>query len=131
METRENERRMEQAKESLLARVDELGRRVKEAKQKFDIKAHITAHPLAAVGAALALGALLGIPGSGSSSRDSDAQRGLGGAALAGIAGLLIRIAKDVAVRQLTGAAKDWLGGQEHEADASRDPSVEALLQRS
>ncbi|MEJ7596522.1 MAG: hypothetical protein WKG01_01325 [Kofleriaceae bacterium] len=105
---------------------------MKEAKQKFDIKAHISSHPLVAVGAALALGALLGIPGSdGSPSHDSETKRGLGGAAMAGIAGLLIRIAKDVAVRQLTGVAKDWMGGQEHGADASRDPSVEALLQRS
>ena len=106
---------------------------MKEAKQKFDVKAHITAHPLAAVGAALALGALLGIPGGGGkSSDDSTAGRGLGGALLAGIAGLAIRIAKDVAVRQLTGVAKDWLGqDQESEGDVVRDPSVEAFLQRS
>ena len=65
MQVTEDDRRVEQAKESLMARVDELGRRFKEAREKLDIKSHIEAHPLIAVGAALALGALIGIPGGG------------------------------------------------------------------
>jgi hypothetical protein len=132
MQIAEDDRRVERAKESLMARVDELGRRFKEAREKFDVKAHISAHPLIAVGAAFALGALIGIPGGSRRSApatEDQVQRGVGALITAGIAGIAIRVAKDFAVRQLAGVAKNWWDKQgESEVVASRDPSVEAFL---
>ena len=131
MQVTEDDRRVEQAKESLMARVDELGRRFKEAREKLDIKSHIEAHPLIAVGAALALGALIGIPGGGRRSTPAadDVERGVGAVIAAGLAGIAIRVAKDFAIRHLAGVAKDWWDKQgESEVTASRDPSVEAFL---
>ena len=132
MHTAEDERKVERAKESLMARVDELGRRIKDAREKFDIKAHIAAHPLIAVGAAFALGALVGIPGGkrrSSSGTDDQVRRSVGAVVATGIAGIAIRIAKDFAVRQLAGVAKNWWENQgTSEVTSSRDPSVEAFL---
>lgn len=132
MHTAEDERKVERAKESLMARVDELGRRIKDARDKFDIKAHIAAHPLIAVGAAFALGALVGIPGGSrrsSAGPDDQVRRSVGAVVATGIAGIAIRIAKDFAVRQLAGVAKNWWENQgTSEVTASRDPSVEAFL---
>ena len=134
MHTAEDDRKVERAKESLMARVDELGRRIKDAREKFDIKAHIAAHPLLAVGAAFALGALVGIPGgrrrtSSGSGSDEQVRRSVGAVVATGIAGIAIRVAKDFAVRHLAGVAKTWWDDHSApEVTASRDPSVEAFL---
>ena len=134
MQTTEDDRKVERAKESLMARVDELGRRIKDAREKFDIKAHIAAHPLIAVGAAFALGALVGIPGgsrrsSSGSGTDEHVKRSVGAVIATGIAGIAMRIAKDYAARHLAGVAKNWWDNQgTSEVTASRDPSVEAFL---
>jgi hypothetical protein len=40
------DRRVEDAKASLMARVEELARRFKDARDKFDVRAHIETHPL-------------------------------------------------------------------------------------
>ena len=131
MQIAEDDRRVERAKESLMARVDELGRRFKEAREKFDIAAHISAHPLIAAGAAFALGAMVGIPRGSrpAPEMDGQVQRSVGAVITAAIAGIAIRVAKDFAVRQLAGVAKNWWDNQgESEVTASRDPSVEAFL---
>lgn len=51
------------AKASLMARMEELGKRFQHAKRKLDIEAHIASHPLVAAGIALAAGLLLGSHG--------------------------------------------------------------------
>ena len=130
MQTTEDDRRMAQIKASLLARVDELGRRIKDARDKFDIKAHIASHPLVAMSVAAAVGALLGLrAGERSAPSSEDVERSMGAAAMAALAGIAIRVAKDLAVRQLVGATKSWIDGQDSQTEASRDPSVEAFLQ--
>jgi ElaB/YqjD/DUF883 family membrane-anchored ribosome-binding protein len=84
------DRRIEEAKASLVERLDELARRLREARRKVDVPAHIAAHPFIAVGAAFALGALLG-------SRRKRvrhpvaAERGIGGALVAALRALAMK----------------------------------------
>jgi hypothetical protein len=101
------DRHIEDARASLVAHLGELGRRFRAAREQLDVPAHITAHPLAAVGAALALGALLGFRG-GSKRKHDDESRSLGRAALAGLVALGVRAAKDVAMRRFTDVAQEW-----------------------
>ncbi len=65
METQiDDEAEMARAKESLMARMDELGKRFQSAKHALDLEAHIAAHPIVSAGIALAAGMLLGSHGS-------------------------------------------------------------------
>lgn len=105
------DRRVEQARESLAARAEELGRRLHDMKTKLDIKGHIAAHPHAAVGIAFALGALLGFPGRHAKAPipgEKDVKSGLLGAAMATLGTLVFQLAKSVAFHQLSTQAKDW-----------------------
>lgn len=110
----ETERHIEEARASLMAHVGELGRRFKAARERFDLPAHIAAHPIAAAGAALALGALLGM--GGRRSHDGGNGGGLGRALFAGLGALAIRFAKDYAIGEATDAAKRWLDGDDDDA---------------
>ena len=135
--TQDPDRRVEEARASLLAHVEELGRRIQAAKEKLDIKAHIAAHPKLAVGIAFAAGALLGFPGKRSSSKSSSAvptkgevKSGLLGAAMATLGSLAFALAKNVAFHQLSGQAKTWWDknyGMQAEASHTRD--VESFLE--
>ena len=137
----QTERRVEEAKASLIANAEELGRRFKEAKDKMDIPARIAEHPWIAVGATLAVGALLGLVGGGPRSQvvmrsgvdtEADVKRGLlamGGAALGT---LVVQFAKDFAVRQLVNHASHWMDQRDrmspNEAPASRMPETESFF---
>lgn len=127
----EADRRIDQAKESLKTRVDELGRRFKDMKNKVDIEAQIVAHPLPAVGIALVLGAMVGYRRR--SSQTEQAKRaGISGAIIGGVSALVMRMLKDAALGQLSGAAKTWFDRQQDqptERGASRDPAMEAFLE--
>lgn len=131
------DRRVEQARESLAARAEELGRRIQEVRDKLDIKGHIAAHPRAAVGIAFALGMLLGIPGRHARSKlpieKHEMKSGLVGAAMATLGTLAFQLAKSVAFHQLSGQAKTWWDRRTNDgatdATASRTPDVEAFLQ--
>lgn len=135
METIEDpDRRVEEARESLLARVEELGRRIQEAKDKIDIRAHIAANPRVAVGIAFALGALLGLPGkrarTSAPSTKAEVKSGLLGAAVATIGSLAFALAKSVAFHQLSSEAKNWWDRKYGvEAGASRTRDVESFLE--
>lgn len=134
--TEDPDRRAEEARASLLARVEELGHRLQDAKEKLDISAHIAAHPRAAVGIAFALGALLGIPGKRSKppalpTEAAEARAGLVGAAVATIGALVFQLAKSIAFHQLSEQARDWWDRRrtEAEVEASRTRSAEAFLE--
>jgi hypothetical protein len=101
------ERHIEDARASLVEHLGELGRRFRAARAQLDVPAHIVTHPLASVGAAFALGALLGMRG-GSKRDHGEARSGLGRAALAGVAALAVRLVKEVAMRGVTEAARGW-----------------------
>ena len=102
--------RVEVARESLRAHAEELGRRIGDAKEMLDIPAKIAAHPRLAFGIALLAGALLGFPGKRAKAGipGGDAKTGLLGAAMATLGSLAFQLAKNVAVHQLSGQAKDW-----------------------
>jgi len=111
------DRLVEHAKESLMSRVEELSRRFRDAKNKFDVEAQIVAHPLPAIGIAFAIGAAFAL--AGSRKHAPEAQRGLGGMVIAGLGALAMRMLKDVALSQLSGAAKTWLDGNASDAEGS------------
>lgn len=137
------DRRVEEAKASMFARMEELARRIEDARRKFDVKAHIAAHPRAAVGIAFAIGALLAIPGSGSGRRSSvpagkaEVKSGLIGALTATIGTLAFGFIKNAAMRELGDVARDWwvrrqaeaggVGANEVKASQTRD--VESFLE--
>jgi hypothetical protein len=140
--TKDPDVRVEEARESMLNRVEELGRRIQGAKAKLDVPAHIAAHPWLGVGIAFAAGVLLGFPGkrtkTSAVSSKGEAKSGLMGAAIATIGSLAFQLAKNVAFHQLSGEAKNWWdrkygvgssGLGNTEADVSRTRDIEAFLE--
>ncbi len=131
----ESDRDIDDARASLIARVDELGRRIQDARHKLDLPAHIAAHPKVAVGAAFALGALLGLAGGrshrqGTSTGTSEGtRRGIGGFVTAALGALIMRAVKDFALGQVSHAAKGWLDPQGPQQPASGRRDVEPFLE--
>lgn len=131
------DRRVEEARASLLARVEEIARRVHDAREKLDIRAKIIAHPWPAVGIAFAAGALLALPKRSSKSRPiraaearGEVKGGIVGATVAMIGTLAFTLAKNVAMHHLSGMARDWWDQRSQmEADASRTRDVESFLE--
>jgi len=125
------DRQIEDARASLVEHIGELGRRFKVARARLDISAQIAARPLLAVGAALALGALLGLRG-GSRREREPGEGGLGSAVMAGLAALAVRAAKELAMRGATEAARHWWEQHQQasasEARTSYDPHMEPFL---
>ena len=114
------ERQIEAARAKLVAHLGELGRRLKAARARLDIPAQIADRPLAAVGAAFAVGALLGLRASGRR-RQVRAPRegGLGRAVLAGLGALTLRVAKELALRGAAQAGRTWWEQQQQQAPMS------------
>lgn len=118
--------RLDEARASLIARIEELGRRMHAVRARLDISAHIAAHPLAAVGAAAAVGALLGLRRR--AARRSDAvERSFAGAVVAGVGALALRVAKEIAFKEVADAARGWWSSRE--AAASHDPQMEMYFE--
>lgn len=131
------DRQIEDARASLVAHLGELSRRLKVARARLDVPAQIAAHPLAAVGVALAAGALLGLSGGRRRARATEPGEareggGLGRAALAGLGAIALRVAKELALRGAAKAARSWWEQQEQahasEARTSYDPHMEPFL---
>jgi hypothetical protein len=127
------EHQVDEARASLRAHVEELGRRIQDAKQKLDIKAHIAAHPRVAVGIAFAVGALLALPKKGGKPKEAnkaEVRGGLAGAIVAAAGTLAFTLLKNVAMHQLSGMASDWWDRQrEMERGVSREPDIESFLE--
>jgi hypothetical protein len=125
----EADQRATRAKESLLARVEELKSRFTEAKHRFNPQEQIARHPIPAVGLAFALGVIAGLSGKRSSSGDT--RSSLTGAALAGLATVALRIVREAAMSQLGRAAHDWWAAREDAmragADSPRTVDVDPL----
>lgn len=100
-------RRSDRAKASLRARLATLEHRIGDVRDRFDIPEQIRRHPLPAVGIALAFGALAGF---GSSRRASHvAGRSFGATAVAALGALGLRIVREIAISQLSRAARQWI----------------------
>ena len=128
------ERRLEEARESLVTHLGELGRRFKVVRARLDVRAQISARPLAAVGAAFALGALLGLPG-GRKRQGGEAKGSLAGAAFGVVGAIAIRLVKELAMRGATTAARGWIERKygavlPSEVRTSYDRNMEPFLRR-
>lgn len=124
------QRHIEDARASLLAHVGELGRRLRAARARFDLRGHIAANPLATVGVAFALGALLGLRGGGRRPRDARGELRRG--ARVGLAAVAMRVAKELALIGATSATRRWWEQRQAstEVRASYEPGVEPFLER-
>lgn len=124
------DRQIEHARESLMAHLAELHRRFRAARTRLDVSTKIAAHPLGAVGTAFALGALLGLR-RGRRHQGGEVESKLPITALLGA--LAVRLAKELAMRGLTGAVREWWEGRQEspasEVRASYDPSLEPFLE--
>lgn len=103
----EADQRAERAKASLRSRLATLEERIGEVRKQVDVPAHIQRHPWPAVGIAFALGLLAGGRGA-RISVGSSAERSLGGAALAALGALGLRVVRELAISQLSRAARQW-----------------------
>jgi hypothetical protein len=90
----------------------------------------ISSHPLPAIGAAFALGAVVAL----AMPRADRGERSVGGMIVAGLGAVAVRLAKSYAIGRLGEVAKSWLldqqGGQPSatERAASREPATESFL---
>jgi hypothetical protein len=128
----EADRRVEQAKASLRARMAVLERRLGDVRDRIDLPEQIRRHPLPAVGIAFALGALVG----GRGHRHDRAAlapafggrpRTLGSMALAVVSGLTFQLLRELAIGQLRRTADRWWSEQgeapdEHSSEPHRAP---------
>ncbi len=124
------DRQIEQARASLVAHLGELGRRFKSIRARLDVRSKIAAHPLASVGTAFALGALLGMKGG---RPREPGETGLGRAALGALRALGVRLAKELAMRRAADAAHTWWERRQAESSEIRtsyEPGVEPFLRR-
>lgn len=113
----EADRRVEQAKASLRARIAVLERRLGDVRDRIDLPQQIRRHPLPAVGIAFALGALVGGRGRAAGRAAPPAApalaarpRTLGSMALAIVSGLAFQLLRELAIGQLRRATERYWG---------------------
>lgn len=111
----EADRRVEQAKASLRARMAVLERRLGDVRDRIDLPAQIRRHPLPAVGIAFALGALVGARGRAAGRAAPPAApvlvarpRTLGSMAMAIVSGLAFQLLRELAIGQLRRTAERY-----------------------
>ena len=111
----EADRRVEQAKASLRARMAVLERRLGDVRDRIDLPAQIRRHPLPAVGIAFALGALVGGRGRAAGHPApaplaplAPRPRTLGSMALAIVSGLAFQLLRELAIGQLRRTAERY-----------------------
>ncbi len=104
------DRRVEQARASLLARIEELGRRLDDARERFDIRARIAAHPMAAVGIAFAVGALLALPKKRVplATTSEETKVGMMSALVAALGSMAFGVVKSAAIHHLADAVRRY-----------------------
>jgi len=116
----EADQRVERARASLRSRLELLERKFVGVRDKLDVPEHIRRHPWPAVGIALALGVLAGRGVRGAADEiEAPSERSLSGTALTLIAGLGLRIVREMAIAQLGLTARRWLERNDQWADES------------
>ena len=126
----EADQRAARAKQSLMARMEMLKQRFTDAKHRFSPQEQIARYPIHAVGAAFALGVIAGLGRRRPAA--SEAGRSLGGAAVAGLAAVALRVVREAALTQLAHAAQNWWSAQERQpagAPGARTSNVEPFLE--
>jgi hypothetical protein len=118
----EADQRVERARASLRSRLELLERKFVDVRDQLDVPEHIRRHPWPAVGIALALGALAGRGGRRVATEiGAPTERSLSGTALTLLAGLGLRVVRELAIAQLGLTARRWLehnGAWADETDA-------------
>jgi hypothetical protein len=111
----EADRRVEQAKASLRARMAVLERRLGDVRDRIDLPTQIRRHPLPAVGIAFALGALVGARGRAAGRAAPPPApvlvarpRTLGSMALAVVSGLAFQLLRELAIGHLRRTAERY-----------------------
>lgn len=125
--------RYDDLKASVTSKVDELRSRLSGVDREM-IEAKIVAHPWPAIGGALALGVLVALAGHRPKAPEQEVKRTFGGAVVAAVGAVAIRLLKSYAIGQLGDAAKNWLGANDanmssRERAASEDPATESFLE--
>ena len=126
----EADRRVEQAKASLRARMAVLERRLGDVRDRIDLPEQIRRHPLPAVGIAFALGALVGGRGRRVAlvaPAFAGRPRTLGSMALAVVSGLTFQLLRELAIGQLRRTADRWWSEQGEPLD---EPSSQHAVDR-
>ncbi|HEY6177269.1 MAG TPA: hypothetical protein VIX73_22585 [Kofleriaceae bacterium] len=119
----EADRRAERARASLRARFATLEQRLDDVRTRIDVPEQIRRHPLPAIGIAFALGALAGHRGARVASQVTE--RSFGGAVLAALGAIGLRIAREVAVMQLGRAARRWIDDHEGRSPGALDATIQ------
>ena len=91
--------RIDAAKQKL----GQLGRKLK----RIEVRETIVDHPIAAIGIAAGIGAIIGL------ARPMPNHSRLGALVMAGISALGMRVIREAAMVHLGGMAKDWITGQQ------------------
>jgi len=101
--------RIDAAKQKL----GQLGRKLK----RIEVRETIVDHPIAAIGIAAGIGAIIGL------ARPMPNHSRLGALVMAGISALGMRVIREAAMVHLGGMAKDWLTGQQRTAEPEYSPA--------
>jgi len=118
------ERQIEEARASLVAHLSELRERLAATRARVDLPAKIAAHPLASVGAAFALGALLGLRSGARRRERHPGERRIARLVVTALGALAVRIGKELALRGVAEAAHAWWEHRHaEEAEASMSGS--------
>ena len=111
----EADRRVEQAKASLRARIAVLERRLGDVRDRIDLPEQIRRHPLPAIGIAFALGALVGARGRAAGRAAPPLApvlvarpRTFGSMVLAIVSGLAFQVLRELAIGQLRRTAERY-----------------------
>lgn len=120
----EADRRVEQAKASLRARIAVLERRLGDVRDRIDLPEQVRRHPLPAVGIAFALGALVGGRGRAAGRATLAAApafaprpRTLRSMALTVVSGLAFELVRELAIGRLRRTAERWWSEHGEELD--------------
>jgi hypothetical protein len=128
----EADRRVEQAKASLRARIAVLERRLGDVRDRIDLPEQVRRHPLPAIGIAFALGALVGGRGRAAGRAASPAPpafaprpRTLRSMALTVVSGLAFELVRELAIGRLRRTAERWWS--EHGGELDEPASAHGL----
>lgn len=96
------------AKDAAKEKLGQFGRTLK----RIEVRESIVDHPFAAIGIAAGVGAIIGL------ARPMPNHSRIGGLVMAGLSAIGMRVIRQAAMEHLGMMAKDWLTGQNSNADA-------------
>jgi len=113
------DRGIERVTASVVARVELLGHKLRDAKRTRDVGSQIAKHALPAVAIAFALGAAAGLRRTGSAGSRAPGRHPVRSAAFAALTAFGLRAVRELALARLGEIARQWWA--EHGGDAEAD----------